>query len=149
MPSIPTCAGASFSGSNADSRLSPGAQPTDYRIYLRPSRSYPAGCLFHPLRRRSTRYCQWHLDVAKAATNALAPPTQSELEVTACNRNAFKRSLVLDAILKGELERALHELSRIGPEASEQLLTRLRSGEVIGHSDKDCGTLNKKGFVPF
>jgi len=60
-----------------------------------------------------------------------------------------KRSLVLDAILKGELERALHELSRTGPEASEQLLTRLRSGEVIGHSDKDCGTLNKKGFVPF
>jgi lauroyl/myristoyl acyltransferase len=60
-----------------------------------------------------------------------------------------KRSLVLDAILKGELERALHELSRTGPEASEQLLTRLRSGEVIGYSDKDCGTLNKKGFVPF
>jgi hypothetical protein len=45
--------------------------------------------------RRSTRYCQWHLDVAKTATNALAPPTQSELEVTACKLGLGNRPFSL------------------------------------------------------
>jgi hypothetical protein len=66
-----------------------GAEHTNSRIHLRPSRSYPASSLFHALRRRSTRYRQRHLDVAEAAPDALAPATQSELELKAWQASVF------------------------------------------------------------
>ena len=75
------------SGTRTDPLAAPGAEHSNYRIYLWSGRSHPASSHVHSLRCRATRRPQRHLDVAKAARSKMVAAAQSDVSYRRCDLN--------------------------------------------------------------